>query len=354
MPVARNELSSTARQRGAPERRAWSAGRTADAVGVTLAVAAAGWVLVAAHGREGARPGPVIVLLVSVGAAAAVGRVVADRWSQVVHAVLAIAVAGAMVLSWPGPTSAGGPPLGYANANATLTALGVLAALQMAVVDRTSAGRRAWLGLAVGLGAATVAIGSVAGVLCLLAALAVVGLAVVTRSAVVATVGGAIAVVLVLGVTVAIARGADPAGFGERAELRGELWAAAADLAADEPARGVGPGRFEALNPVSDDADLRWAHHGYLQTAAETGAAGLGLLLALLGWAYIRLAITAATRPGVAVIGAAGLTVVALHATVDYVLHVPAVPLALAALIGASTSDRRRRPTPQQGRGSRG
>jgi O-antigen ligase len=272
----------------------------------------------------------------------------------VVHGVLAVGVAGAMALTWPGPTSAAGPPLGYANANATLTALGVLAALQMAAADRTTAGRRAWLGLAVGLGATTVAIGSVAGVLCLVGALAVVGLAAVTRSAHVATIGGIVVVVLVLGVTVAIARGADPVGLGERSEVRGELWAAAADLAAEEPARGVGPGRFEALNPVSDDADLRWAHHGYLQTAAETGAVGLGLLLTLLGWAYIRLAITAALRPGVAVIGAAGLTVVGLHATVDYVLHLPAVPLALAALIGASTSARRPRPAPQPDPGSRG
>jgi hypothetical protein len=79
MPVAPDELRTTAPPRGAPRGRAWSAGRAADAVGVVLAVAGAGWVLVAAQGREGARPGPVVVLVVALVAAVAVGRAVADR-----------------------------------------------------------------------------------------------------------------------------------------------------------------------------------------------------------------------------------------------------------------------------------
>jgi O-antigen ligase len=179
---------------------------------------------------------------------------------------------------------------------------------------------------------------SVAGLICLgVAAVLLAGSAMIRRPTLV-VLGGAVAVVLNLGLTVAIARGANPAGLGGRAAERRELWTAADKMVAARPVRGVGPGRFEVLSSVSSDADLRWAHHGYLQIAAETGLVGLALLLTLLGWVYGRLALAALGAPFRAARTAAAVTLVALHATVDHVLHDPAVILTLATLVGAATA----------------
>lgn len=277
-----------------------------------------------------------LLLLLGLALATAVGRALAGR-AGLVPKLVAVSVAGSIVLTWPGVLSAGGAPLGYANGNATLSSLGLVAAVAAARAERNSALRRGWTALAGLLGALTVATGSVAGVVALAVALGLLGLSAVTRWAAFAVAGGLVAVSLTVGVTTAVALGSDVGGLRERTDIRGELWAAAADLAHDEPVTGIGPGQFADRTPVSSDSDLRWVHNEYLQVAAELGLVGLALLAGLAGWTWATLWATARDRPARAAVAAAAVTVVGLHAAVDHVWHLPAVLLAGSLLLGAGT-----------------
>lgn len=307
-----------------------------DLVGLGLVALVAAWV--GAFAGDGAgRPQPVILLLVGMVAATATGRALSVH-RGLVPAVLAVGISGSLVLTWPGVLGAGGAPLGYANGNAALASLGLVAALSAARAERDPGIRRGWIGLAVLLGGFTVATGSVAGVLALAVALGLLGVGAATRWAALAVVGSLIAVSLAVGVTTAVALGSDVGDLRERAAVRGELWTAAADFARDEPVVGIGPGQFADQNPVSADADLRWAHHGYLQAAAELGLVGLVLLAAIVGWVWIALWHATRDEPATACLAAAAVTLVALHAAVDYVWHLPPVLLITCALLGTGTA----------------
>lgn len=278
-----------------------------------------------------------ILLLAGMVVATVASRVLAVR-AGLVRRLVAVGVAGSLVLTWPGVLSAGGAPLGYANANATLASLGVVAALGAAQSEPDMAVRWGWIGLAGLLGGLTLAAGSVAGVVALTVALGLLGLSAATRWAGFAVVGGLIAVSLTVGVTMAVALGSDVGNLRERADVRGQLWTAAADFARDEPVAGIGPGWFAGGNPVSGDADLRWAHHGYLQAAAELGIVGLVLVAALVGWVWAALWGATRDQPVGASLAATALTVVGLHAAVDYVWHFPAVLLVASILFGVTTA----------------
>lgn len=312
--------------------RTWSLERRLDLIGLVLVLALGVWVGLFAGAGEG-RPAPVLALLGGIAIAYAVGQGLAQH-GALLHQSVAGAVAGSVVLTWPGILAAGGEPTGYANANATITALGCIAALGAAVQASSFAARRGWAGLSLLLTAATALTGSVAGTVALLVALGLLGLGAASRWPPFPIVGGLCIASIVLGATVAIALGADPAGLGERAGVRGELWAAAAAFADEEPMRGIGPGMFAERNPVSSDADLRWAHHGHLQTAAELGVVGWALVLAVGGWAWVRLWHASASGTRDPTLGGAVLVVVGLHGAVDYVWHVPAVMVLAAGIVG--------------------
>lgn len=320
-------------------RRSWTSRLAlpalADVVGLALVAVLAVWIgLFAGSGRG--RPGPQVALLAAIVVTVGLGRL-ASRLGLGVHRAVGAVVIGAVVVTWPGALQAGGAPLGYANANATLTALGVIAAIGAARAAGSVEQRNRWLALGGCLAAATALTGSVAGILSLLAALVLLAVAAAARWPPAILGGASILLSATLAVTVAIALGGDPAGLGARTDVRGQLWTAAADIAADDPIRGIGPGEFAPQNPVSDDADLRWAHHGYLQVAAELGVVGLLLVLALIGWVIARLWIASTGGPVGSSLGGAALLVVGLHGAVDYVWHVPAVLLVLAALLGDAT-----------------
>lgn len=309
-----------------------------DRLGAALLGLTAGWTAVSALDRPSADPWPVLGLVAAIAVLFLVGRLSASRGPALPGAV-AVGICGAIVFSFPGLLHANGAPTGYANSNASLAALGAVSA---AAASATHSGRRrqAWSVLALALSASVVAAGSVAASLSLAAAAALVLAAVLTREVALAVIGGAVAATLVLGITGAIAAGGDPLELGADRTLRTELWGRALDVLREEPARGVGAGAY--TNPPSRrrDADLRWAHHGYLQQGAEQGAVGLVLLLSLVGWTYLRLW-EGRCRPRASTLaGAAALTVVALHASVDHVLHTPAVPLTLAVLLGWATASR--------------
>jgi O-antigen ligase len=307
---------------------------------VLLVGGAVVWTLVTAAGRADARPWPVVALLLGAAGLVVGARHLAEREPSLVPGAVAMAVAGSLVLGFPALLRAGGAPTGYANSNATLAALGAVAAAAAAAATRPSAARRAWAGLAVVLVVGVAATGSTAAALALAVAAALVLGSVLLEQLTLAVLGGAIAVSLTLGVTVSIAGGAEPLGLHERAGLRTDLWAGALEEVQEAPLRGTGPGAYAHHLPIGADADHRWAHHGYLQQAAEQGLPGLAWLLALVGWAYLRLWVGHERAHARTLAGAAAVTAVALHATVDHVLHEAAVPLTLAVLVGWATADR--------------
>lgn len=314
--------------------------RGLDAVGLLIVGAMAAWTLVAAAGRPHAEPGPVLALLAAMVLLAVVGRRI-HQPPGLIPGMVAVAVGGALLLGFPALLRAGGAPTGYANSNADLAALGVIAAAAASALAATTRDRRAWAGLSLLLAVATVATGSMAASLALGVAAVLALLSIVTREALPAVAGGVVAVSLLLGVTAAIAAGGDPLGLRSHDDIRPELWARALEQVREQPLRGVGPAASAPPTPVTFDADLRWAHHGYLQQAAEAGVVGLLLLLTLVGWGYLRLAVGPPRRRARTVAGASALTVVALHASVDHILHAAAVPLTLALLVGWATASPR-------------
>ncbi len=210
-------------------------------------------------------------------------------------------------------------PLGYANALGVLAAIGAVVTLVLALERRSPV---------------------------LLAPLAVLlpALALTSSRASFATavVGAVVGVALVRG-KLPVAVGAVLASAGLLAALllftpaqagdRAAYWSVARDVASTHPLGGAGAGTFAveyARLPAAHDA-----HSLYLQAAAELGAVGLLLVLAIvllpLGTALRRLAAAPA----------AGLTVYALHAGVDWDWQMPAVTLAALALAVAAL---RRRP----------
>lgn len=297
-----------------------------DALGLLAVGALAGWALHVGGSGAGSFVGLLAGLVTAVGA----GRWLGQVRPGAVEAAVGAAVAAAVALTLPGITQPGGPPTGYGNANATLVGVGLVAAV---AAVRTHPRRERWRwALVVGLGASLVATGSVAGLVSVALAGALVAASGWARYRPVLLLGGPIVVALALAVTVGVAIG-DLGGLADVGRVRSALWASAVDAVRSEPWSGVGVGGFAEVSSVGADADLRWVHHEYLEVAVELGVVGLGLLLALLAWAFARL--SAAVRPEAA---GAALTLVALHGTVDHVWHRPAVLLVTALLLGAASA----------------
>jgi O-antigen ligase len=116
------------------------------------------------------------------------------------------------------------------------------------------------------------------------------------------------------------------------------LWNDALGLMSEHPVTGVGPGRFaESRTTAPGDPDARWAHQEFMQQGAETGVPGLLLVLLVFGASFGWLWARADTLTAVA---AGALAALGIHASLDYVLHFPVIPIAAAAILGASTTSR--------------
>lgn len=122
-------------------------------------------------------------------------------------------------------------------------------------------------------------------------------------------------------------------------QRRPALWNEAGTMMKDHPLGGVGAGRFGEFSPTAQaDRDARWAHNAYLQQGAEAGVVGLGLIVGIFAWAYVRLAAGATDiRP---VLAAVVLTAVGIHAALDYIMHFPAIPVLTAVLVGSGSVER--------------
>lgn len=310
-----------------------SAARRSDAASLVIVVALAAWTELVAGGGGG-RSTPILLLLAGLVAAVGLGRRL-GAWRGLVTNAVATAIAGAFALTYPGLLGAGGAPTGYANSNATLAAVGVMAAVASARRAPVGRRRQAWTALAAALVLTTLLTGSLGGTIVLVLAGALLVLASWSRWPPVVAAGGAVAVGLALSVTVLVATD-DSMPLGHTEVVRVELWSAAVDLARDDPVLGSGAGAFEDRNPVTQDADLRWVHHEYLELAVEIGGVGLVLVLAFGLTVLARLALAG----GAGTAAAAAVTIVALHGTVDHVWHAPALLLVTALLVGDATRQR--------------
>lgn len=130
------------------------------------------------------------------------------------------------------------------------------------------------------------------------------------------------------------------------AEMHAALVAARSDLAL-----GVGPLQLEWVRPDGAVVQERYAHDEYLQLLAEDGApaalvvsGAIGVLL-LTRRGLLRRADHAVTSPAgaLAVVGTAVAVAVLVQSGLDFLWHVPAVPLTAAAVLGLSTPT----PTPK-------
>jgi O-antigen ligase len=322
-------------------------GGVTDALGAVVLGCSALWALIAASGRV-ARPEGVLLAVLAVAAGYAAGRIGGSLLPVAAPALTAAAVVALVVTV----------PQGYANADAALLVLATGAAC-CAAWSAQSRPLRWGLWLLGGAAAAlALVIGSAAGfaaavgvVLCSLAAgrtrrgLGLAGLAVATMVAV----GG----------TYAVAVGAAPAGLsealtGQLTPGRVELWRQAVDAAGRNPVRGVGPGQFaevgqEDVTPLVGGTaggtaggtvvggDVGLLRSAPFQLAAEEGIPGVALLAASYGW--VLWALRRSSRPTPVVLSAgAALTGLAMLASVDHVLGYAAVTATAGLVAGMATA----------------
>ena len=116
---------------------------------------------------------------------------------------------------------------------------------------------------------------------------------------------------------------------------------AALRVAERRPLTGAGPEQAALfwVDANGHTLTIQYVHNEYLQVLAELGTVGLALLLAFLAllarvvWRGRNVAGTPATWAGVA----AALLALALHSGLDFLWHLPAIPLTGAVLVGLTT-----------------
>jgi O-antigen ligase len=308
--------------------------------GAILFAGAAGWATLTGWFADSSAV-PVAGLIVVVGLSVAISWVVARHRPALMPAGI-VGAALALAFAEAGSTfhiSNFHGPLGYANASAAFFGQASVAALLLIAVGRSQALRVA--------GIAALVVFTPIMLFAQTWSVAILLPGILLASTIVARLRGRRAAAVVCGAVfvavlfASLAAGAIGVPDGQEgdalfgATVRIALWHEALVIAAAEPVLGVGPGRFAEVSPTaSRDPDLRWAHNEFLQAAAEMGLPGYLLVVSLFLWGFVALW---AGGSGVGtVLGAAGLAVLGAHASVDYILHFPAVAIAGGALLGAA------------------
>ncbi len=320
-----------------------------DAVGIAIAGTLAGWMLLASMVSGGSAAGPIGVLLATV-LAAGIARLIAMRWPAVPFVAVVVSTVILIASAWPDMTSdyplAG--PLGYQNANGAFAVQALVAAAILVAASTSHLARAAAIAAVALFAAVPFVIGSVGAAVSSIVVLAVGSLVILgwwRGWGTAALLGGMLAVLLgtvALGASY-VPQQATSSGIVEEGftETRLALWHDALAIAIAHPLIGVGPGRFIEVSQVaSADPDTRHAHQEYLEMAAETGFVGGLLLVMLVGWAMIR---TGRRGDSIAALAASAVAALAIHASVDYVMHFPIIPITTAVLVGAATASRRDR-----------
>lgn len=315
-----------------------------ELTGAAILGAGVAWTWWSARGGGG-HPIQVVALQLACGASYVAARLATGWQRPVVPVTVAAGAASVLVIGSVLPSLAPlGPPLGYTNSNAALYVLVAVAALMAAAAFPAGPATAVAVPCALAFALATVASGSVTGIIVLgLTAAALAACALGSPRTPVLLSGTILLLVVAVTALIGVARvEGSRAPLVDRAidERRALLWRDAAVIARAHPLSGAGPGRFSEESPTArNDADARWAHSGFLQQAAEQGAVGLALLFALFGWGFVGLWRAGIDDPFTA-LGALALAALGFHASVDYVLHFPAVPLVAAALVGAAMTPR--------------
>jgi O-antigen ligase len=297
-----------------------------------------------AGASPGSSAGPFTALLLASASALVVGRLAASVHRTIVPAAV---VGGAALLAVTTPDVLSGMPLGgplgYANANGAFFVQAAIAGLMLVAVVRTTPVRVVGLASVIAFGVVPFAAKSVtSGTLLLL--LPAIALSLYSLGPRVAVAGCAALFIVVLATTIVLGstyKTGDRSGPVDRLvdatidERRAALWHEAFVMMSERPSVGVGLGGFQVLSPTArSDRDARWAHNSFLQQGAETGLVGLILLMLIFIWGFVGLSATASDALGV--LGAVSLAALGIHASVDYILHFPAVPITAAALVGAA------------------
>ncbi|MGB8938818.1 MAG: O-antigen ligase family protein, partial [Streptomyces sp.] len=200
-----------------------------------------------------------------------------------------------------------------------------------------------WL-LAVGIGVTALVLGSMAGAVACTGILLCSLATALMRRRVPGLAGLALATLVVTGVTWAIADDTLPEGLSASLEgqldgYRVELWQDALALTGQEPALGVGPGRFADSSPTVAEHLLTDGkpHSALLQQAAEQGLVGVVLLAAVFCWLLYALYRSPRSTQVVLSAGAA-LTALAAVASVGNALSLTAVTTGAGYLAGIATA----------------
>jgi O-antigen ligase len=324
------------------DRRAFAA---ADAIGASLVALTIGAAYLASR-QHGGDAWPVVALLLATLGFVVLGRMIGWFHRAVLPAAVVIT---AIVLASTSTVIDGGPlsgPFGYRNATGAFYVQAAIAALMFAAAVRRWPLRV--VGIAAAIPFAVIAAKDSSAAAVSLLALAIAAMAfggdLLARISVVAV---ATLFVLVLMATVVLGasyhRGTESVFTRALSERRLMLWNESLRIIRKDPS-GVGPGRFQEVAPLAQrDQDARWAHNEFLQQGVELGRAGMALVVLLFLWGFARLWMHPA--PGLIVaLGAASLAALGIHASVDYVLHFPAIPLIAATLVATAQSVQRRRP----------
>ncbi|AWT41544.1 O-antigen ligase family protein [Streptomyces actuosus] len=342
-PVSGVRVGSTARVSGAGPEADGERRNVSDAAGVVVLGACATWAVITAAARDG-RPEGMLLAVLAVAAGHAAGRIFGALLP--VAAPCTGALAG-LVLVVAVPDLAPGPqvlsPLGHAGATAAVLTLSAGAAC-CAAWAAAPAPRLALRLLAVGITIAAGALGSVAGVVACAAVLLGSLAAGRMHHRGLGVAGLAVAAALVAGATWAVAAAAFPRGLtaaleGQLTSHRVGLWHDALHLARQEPALGVGPGRFGTVGPLAAQTlppDAK-PHSAPLQLAAEEGVLGVALLVAAFGWMLYALWRSRRPTPVVLTAGAT-LTALAALASFGNALSFTAVSVGAGLLTGLATA----------------
>ncbi|WP_225846749.1 O-antigen ligase [Streptomyces sp. HPF1205] len=329
-----------------PERApANTGGGALDAAGVVVLTCCAVWTLVTAAGRQ-ARPEGTLLALLAVTAGYAAGRILGALLPVLAPAAAAAAVL-ALVLAPPSRLTGrpDAPPLGYHNADAALLVLAAGAACCAAWAARGALRRAGLRVAALGAAVAALTLGSAAGFAAGIAVVLCSSAAARMRGRLLGLAGLALAAVVVVGGSCAVAEDALPSGLsasltGQLTRPRVELWHQAVTLAEHHPLRGVGPDRFADVSaevPPPDGAAASSPQSAPLQLAAEQGLPGAALLGTAFGW--VLCALWRSPRPTPVVLtAAAALTGLALLASVDHVLSYAVVTSGAGYLAGVATA----------------
>lgn len=312
-----------------------------DVAGFLIFCGLVAWCLIAAS-ASGGNAVPAIQLIVGSWVVLVLARVLAYLEPSLVPAFV-IAATAAVAIAYPSvlsdrPLSG---PFGYSNATAAFFMQAATAGAMLWVGGRRAVHRSFGLGTFVVMVGAGIATGSRLAVLCGALLLVIVFLR--DRGARIFVAIAAVSFAVTLAGTIFAGAG----GIGSNVatgitgtERRVELWGDAFVLMGSKPVTGIGFGRFATESPTArNDDDARHAHNGYLQLGAEAGIPAMMLLIAVFAWAFARLYLVS-SRDTIAAAAAGGVACLGIHASIDYVLHFPAVVVAACALVGSGMTVR--------------